>query len=232
MHKFIYLLSLFSSLFIFSQEATICVEYGLTVQPDKDLFKDNATMLQLVNNAISNAKNETFTLLINKNNSKFYHNEMLSTDGNSRIPLFANYSGKTYLIDNVLFVESMLLGNNMFVKKSITKDWKITNETKMIDSYKCYKATNIFQVITPKKVFNHPVTAWFCPDLPYNHGPNGYGNLPGLILELQQFYSIYGVKKITLNSSKSFSVNEIAKIKLISEKEKDEILEKGILEDK
>lgn len=230
MNKFIYLVLLFSSLYLFSQEKTINVEYSLTFQSEKDLFKDDAIMLQFYNNAISNAKNETFTLLINQSNSKFYHNETLSADGISRTPLFANYDGKTYVIENVLFVQSMLLGSNVFVKKSITKDWTITTETKMIDSYKCFKATNTYQVISPNKVFNHPVIAWFCPDLPYNHGPNGYGNLPGLILDLQIRNVVYGVKKIVFNSKEDFSLNELKNIKTLTQQEVDEILDKQMQE--
>lgn len=220
------------SFLIFSQDKIISVEYNLIVQPDKDLFKGNEVMTKLLANAIEDAKNETFTLIIQKGNSKFYHNTILSKNDYSKTPLFANYDGVIYTIDNMQYIQCLLLGNNVFVKKGTTENWKITNETKMIDGYKCYKATNVFVVITPKKVFNHPVVAWFCPDLPFKHGPNGYGSLPGLILELQQFYSVYGVKKINLDSNMSFSTNEIAKIKLVSEVERDEILEKGILENK
>ncbi|MFY7957736.1 MAG: GLPGLI family protein [Flavobacterium macrobrachii] len=230
MKKFIYIFLFLSSFLIFSQERTISVEYSLIVQPDKDLFKGNEIMTRLLAKAIEDAKNETFTLVIQKGNSKFYHNTILSKNDYSKTPLFANYDGTIYTINNMQYIQCLLLGNDVFVKKETTKNWKITDETKMIDGYKCYKATNVFVVITPKKVFNHPVVAWFCPDLPFNHGPNGYGNLPGLILELQQFYSVYGVKKITLDSNISFSTNEIAKIKLISETERDEILEKGIHE--
>ena len=232
MKKLIYIFLLLPSFLIFSQDKIISVEYNLIVQPDKDLFKGNEVMTKLLANAIEDAKNETFTLIIQKGNSKFYHNTILSKNDYSKTPLFANYDGVIYTIDNMQYIQCLLLGNNVFVKKGTTENWKITNETKMIDGYKCYKATNVFVVITPKKVFNHPVVAWFCPDLPFKHGPNGYGSLPGLILELQQFYSVYGVKKINLDSNMSFSTNEIAKIKLVSEVERDEILEKGILENK
>lgn len=118
------------------------------------------------------------------------------------------------------------------MKNKQKENWTITTETKLIDNYKCYKATNIYQVISPNKVFNHPVIAWFCPDLPYKYGPNGYNNLPGLILELQERNAVYGVRKINFNSEENFSLKELQNIKIITETEKDEILEKGILEDK
>ena len=69
------------------------------------------------------------------------------------------------------------------------------------------------------KVFNHPVIAWYCPKLPYAFGPNTYGNLPGLILELQVRNVVYGVKKIDLNSDLTFDTAFLAKKTIITEEE-------------
>uniref|UniRef100_UPI00404ACD98 GLPGLI family protein n=1 Tax=Flavobacterium sp. TaxID=239 RepID=UPI00404ACD98 len=46
---------------------------------------------------------------------------------------------------------------------------------------------------------NLTITAWFCPKIPVPYGPNGYGELPGLILELKTYVSTIIVKTINLN---------------------------------
>jgi|688.fasta_scaffold23216_5 GLPGLI family protein len=218
---------------LFSQENIIEVEYGITILEEDNLFINNPTLKSLLERSILNAKNEAFTLLLKNSISKFYHKNILNADkSNYTPPLFVNYSGKVYSIRDSVFRQSSILGENIYVKNKQKENWTITTETKLIDNYKCYKATNIYQVISPNKVFNHPVIAWFCPDLPYKYGPNGYNNLPGLILELQERNAVYGVRKINFNSEENFSLKELQNIKIITETERDEILEKGILEDK
>jgi GLPGLI family protein len=218
---------------LFSQENIIEVEYGITILEEDNLFINNPTLKSLLERSILNAKNEAFTLLLKNSISKFYHKNILNADkSNYTPPLFVNYSGKVYSIRDSVFRQSSILRENIYVKNKQKENWTITTETKLIDNYKCYKATNIYQVISPNKVFNHPVIAWFCPDLPYKYGPNGYNNLPGLILELQERNAVYGVRKINFNSEENFSLKELQNIKIITETERDEILEKGILEDK
>lgn len=64
-------------------------------------------------------------------------------------------------------------------------NWTITKETKMIDGYKCYKATSTIKEYDPirkrENVFSPEV--WFTPEIPYPFGPKGLDGLPGLVLE-------------------------------------------------
>jgi GLPGLI family protein len=62
----------------------------------------------------------------------------------------------------------------------IDREWKITNETKIISDYKCLKA------ISNKNSFE--LTAWFTEDLDAKTGPDYYDGLPGLILEIDTKY--------------------------------------------
>lgn len=68
--------------------------------------------------------------------------------------------------------------------KDPKKEWVITTESKLIDTYKCYKAE--YTETYKSKGLNKTkiITAWFAPSLPYPFGPKGYNGLPGLILEL------------------------------------------------
>lgn len=54
--------------------------------------------------------------------------------------------------------------------------WKLTGNQKMILNYPCQEA--VLQDTSKK------VVAWFTPAIPVSTGPNGYANLPGIILSV------------------------------------------------
>ncbi|MEM9856770.1 MAG: GLPGLI family protein [Bacteroidota bacterium] len=58
------------------------------------------------------------------------------------------------------------------------KAWKITGEQKEILGYLCQKATTVRD--------SSDITAWFTSQIPVSSGPNSYGGLPGLILEINK----------------------------------------------
>ena len=172
---------------------------------------------------MSNSHNLSFGLIINKSGSKFYEiknaNAIKEFTGPDVALIFAEYSSISYQFENAIYSESFSLGKGIMLKEELKKNWELHNETKMIDGYLCYKATNVKKVENEIKVFNHPVIAWYCPKLPYNYGPNGYSNLPGLILELQVRNVVYGAKKIDLNSDLDFDPAFLKTIKTISEEQ-------------
>jgi len=71
--------------------------------------------------------------------------------------------------------------------------WDITNETKMISGYKCYKAICVYEEYDTRRkknlVFNPEV--WFAPKIPFPFGPRGLDGLPGLVLEGKFSSGIY-----------------------------------------
>ena len=94
----------------------------------------------------------------------------------------------------------------------------------MIDEYLCFKATTSDTITNPNgKIFIRNYTAWYVPQLPYKFGPVGFGNLPGLIIELQGDDYTYGVKKIEYfdkdEKSKKNEIPKLKKKKLITEEE-------------
>lgn len=77
--------------------------------------------------------------------------------------------------------------------------WDITNESKKIGNYICYKAITEREIKNYKGTFRIPIVAWFTPELPFNFGPKEYNGLPGLIIQLQQGRSLFylsSIKKI------------------------------------
>lgn len=114
--------------------------------------------------------------------------ELFKNFGQSKSVLSSELAGKNYLI-----VDSIL-----------QQPWKLTNETKQILGYTCLKATRkvTVQVSAPRMmVFGAgsaspvrdtarpqprevEVVAWYAQDIISPVGPDSYGQLPGVILQL------------------------------------------------
>lgn len=63
--------------------------------------------------------------------------------------------------------------------------WEMSNESKEILGYECFKAIYIpkSKDLKDKKMFR-PNSAWITNKLPYQGGPTVFGEVPGLILEI------------------------------------------------
>ena len=70
--------------------------------------------------------------------------------------------GKTYILEDSLKVPK----------------WKVMNKIKEIAGYMCMMA------VTEDTIKNQQITAWFADNIPVSAGPELYGGLPGMILEL------------------------------------------------
>lgn len=70
-------------------------------------------------------------------------------------------------------------GKNYLIEDSLAAPgWKITGQTKTVLGYNCLEAT------TQDTVRKRQITAWFTDAIPLSAGPAGFGQLPGMILEL------------------------------------------------
>lgn len=70
-------------------------------------------------------------------------------------------------------------GKNYLIEDSLTAgNWKLSPETKQILGYNCLKAT------TTDTVRKREITAWFTDALTLASGPASFGQLPGMILEI------------------------------------------------
>lgn len=132
-----------------------------------------------------------FKLFINDSISFFLEDNGLSSSNLiTKIVLAkAKYSNPIYCSnneflfnnnENFIFFEK----NEYLISKKSIDNWKITDESKIIDGQLCYKATATDYQYTVEGKTAFPIEAWFCPSLPYNFGPLYYNNLPGLIMEI------------------------------------------------
>lgn len=89
--------------------------------------------------------------------------------------------------ENILFKDldanRSVQQQEFFTRKFLIKDdienfkWKLTGESKEVMGYTCQQATS--------GEGEEKVIAWFAPEIPVSGGPGKYGQLPGMILELE-----------------------------------------------
>jgi GLPGLI family protein len=104
------------------------------------------------------------------------------------------------------------------VEKPIDKEnnWELTNEKKTIADFVCYKAVKIVDVPKGKK----QIVAWYTPEIPIRLGPKEYvGQLPGLILEIDDLLVSFKCSKITLNHGKKIDIEWPKDIETMTEEE-------------
>ncbi|OAB28189.1 GLPGLI family protein [Flavobacterium fryxellicola] len=170
------------------------LNYKLKVGED-DLF--NQFDKKTRDDYINDIESEMYTLEFNTIKSVFYCEGGLSIDGkNKSLKLYFREKDSLYSLRPENDPD---FGEIIIVENRNTK-WDLLNESKTIDGYLCYKATStLVRNNGTKGVFKFPIVAWYAPAIPVPFGPLGYGNLPGLILELQERNILYGVSKIVLN---------------------------------
>lgn len=224
MKKFLLLL-LFTTTHFHAQIKSGEITYGLTLGYDEKLSNDER-FSSIFEKAQNGAKKISFTLFFNNDVSLFKVNDIITDKEISLAKAFTGGNNIYYteINSDKKIKEIKSSGYGTFIINYTKKiDWVILNETKYIDTYLCYKATTEAIVVNSKETFKFPVTAWFCPSIPFNYGPYGYDGLPGLILELTERYTTYGALKIDL-SKEHDEIEKPSKGKTVTQEEFNEII--------
>ncbi|NER18831.1 GLPGLI family protein [Spongiivirga citrea] len=187
-----------------------------------------------------------FTLTFNQYESTWKQEAALSTPsaptGNIVVNIVGGGGGSDVLYKNTKesrFAEKAdMFGKIFLIQDSLSKpDWKLTNETKGIGNYTCYKATwtqkskKITYVNGEKEESDEDeirtITAWYTPEIPVNNGPDDYWGLPGLILEVNEDGDrLMLCSKIVLNPKEAVTITPPKKGKKVSKAEYEKITEK------
>jgi GLPGLI family protein len=72
----------------------------------------------------------------------------------------------------------------------IKNDWKLINETKVINNINCSKAT--------RKLFGRSWTAWYSTSIALPYGPNKFFGLPGLIIKVEDETKSYSYELLSV----------------------------------
>ncbi len=202
----------------FFGQSSISIHYSVEIRQEES-YNQHSSYTKAMKSAIGQAKNLNFVLLLKSKQSFFYAMDQMRSDNEFNISknlVFAGYTGHVYQKADTIFHKSDILGNNIYRIKPVKKDWTLTKETKIIDGFLCFMATSINRVTYKDKIFNHSVVAWYCPEIPYYFGPNGYSGLPGLILELTVRNVTFFAQKINFNSDENFKI-DTSKMKILDE---------------
>lgn len=184
----------------YSQIKNGTVEYELILQKDEKRLEKGG-LAAYYKDAAENAKYLTFKLDFNNSEMYFYADESLGINKNrTNFSLsFSGVTGKTHKekSSNFVYIE---LQSNLFgkfiIKKEINVEWKITKESKMIQNFKCYKATTKIKFNNGVGDFTaRDVTAWYCRFFAFSFGPKGYSGLPGLIIRITKITCFLEQKK-------------------------------------
>jgi len=77
--------------------------------------------------------------------------------------------------ENIQYFDSAFM-SLLTYKEPIIKDWKLVDETKLINTINCKKAEVTFK--------GRNWIAWYSPDIPFPYGPMKFSGLPGLIIKI------------------------------------------------
>ncbi len=204
---------LLSSSKIYAQKLSGEVTYKYKIYEDifniDSISKDRVEILRDVLSEIDKSNKYyqdsfKFTLIFNEDTSNYFWQEMLQIeDGEhmiyAKILTGANNFYYINVKDKISLIERDFLGSKLIIKDSLnTIHWNVSNKSKQIGNYTCFKATTIKR----NKSKNNKVEAWFTPQIPVGFGPKEYAGLPGLILELKEGKAIYYATSIKLNTKK------------------------------
>ena len=129
--------------------------------------------------------------------------------------------------------ETEMLGKFFLIKDKLkNRNWTLTDETKIIGDYTCYKAvfTDDYEVkrVTESGELKdikeqRTVTAWYTPAIAVGHGPSEYFGLPGLIMEFTDGILTMVCNKVALNTSAPVAIEAPTKGKVVTQNEYDTI---------
>lgn len=202
-------------------------EYAIKIS---DVEIKNSSLSEMYKIAQANVDYVSFQLKFNKDKSEFSIIDNLELEENTikLVKIFSKYKGKIFIENDSVYSEKEIDNKDYILISNFNFEWEVTNENKKIGNYVCYKAIGE-QIVTNKTNIIHlPITAWFCPEIPFQFGPNGFGKLPGLIFELQVDSVTYGLKSLKMNENK-LKFSKIDTNKIISKEKYDEIINKNNL---
>lgn len=199
----------------------------------------------------------TYVLNFDKNTSIYKEEEKLDTPGSGGMMMRFGMGGGTYyknIKDKIFVNDKEIMGKEFLVKDSLTSiKWQLTQETKQIGDYMCFKATAMIpnpsykfrdmrdkmnkemqkeQTAEDKKNGTNllpevkkevEITAWYTPDIPVSNGPSNYQGLPGLILEVNEEKTVILCTKVVMNVKDKKEIKAPTNGKMVTQKEFDEI---------
>lgn len=166
---------------------------------NQENVKNNKKLNKTVKNLISNAQDVEFSLTFSKTESLYQKEKTLKNDASSSniniVEVFAGGNREVYFNSKEKYqIDKISVGDEDFLVRKNTINWKITKESKFIGKYNCLKA-----IVLDDNKEETKTIAWFTLDVPVSFGPNFYNNLPGLVIRVEDNMLIYSAKTIKIS---------------------------------
>jgi len=248
--KFIMALFITGSVFAqdFSGRATYRTHQKSSFELDSTTIAANPGIQEQMEAQMRKMFQKTFTLDFSKSESMYKEEQELdapkgpSANGGVMVMVMDGNGSSDILYKNIsenrMANKTELMGKVFLIKDNLVAyDWELTGETKNIGIYTCYKAVyereeesieiNMIdgEVKEEKVTKKRTIVAWYTPDVPVSNGPNNYGGLPGLILEVNDGDLTIVCSEIILNPKEIKEINEPTKGKIVTRKKFGEIAE-------
>ena len=193
----------------------------------EDLSEDIYQYFDLVNISIANNPMD-FELTFKREKAFFEIKDRMGTnDFQTKIAkvMLGGTKKFYYNLETEEFLKQEVAYGETFLIPIDRPNWELSNSSKMIGKYKCYKATTHYSIENDAGRFEKNVIAWYCPEIPYMYGPSGFFGLPGLILELTDDNRTYSATEISLNQS-DYNIVKPKKGVIITQEEFEKLREK------
>jgi GLPGLI family protein len=204
-----------------------------------------------LNETMSKMFEKTFILNFNKSESIYQQEQKLKETGSRGSTFASELEGELYKNSQTKkYLKAEEFANKNYIITDVLKNynWDLTQESKKIGGYTCYKAISITKV-TKKELQEYEVekakqsknktsffnlekpkdkkiTVWYNPEIPVSHGPNQYWGVPGLIMEVNEKNLIILCSKVILNPKDKKSIKAPKNGKVISQNAYDLMEEK------
>lgn len=244
-YAFIILFSIKSFAQDFTGSATYKTDMKMKIKLDST--QANTSQMDMIQEQLRFAMQKDFELTFNKTESNWRELEKLDKPSggsgmNVQIQIVGAGGGNDGLLYKNTKTKKSIESTDAFGKLFLVADeleaveWEMTSETKQIGKYTCYKAISKREVT--EMVFSdvngeseekeekrmQTTTVWYTPEIPVNHGPEGYWGLPGLILEVNDGRRIMICTKVVLNPKKPISIEIPSKGKKVEGEEYEAIM--------
>jgi GLPGLI family protein len=246
--KFIMALFITGSVFAqdFSGRATYKTHRKSSFELDSTTIAANPGIQEQMEAQMRKMFQKTFTLDFTKSESMYKEEQELdapkgqSANGGVMVMMIDGNGSSDILYKNIsenrMANKTELMGKVFLIKDNLEAyDWKLTGEAKNIGNYTCYKAVYekeeediqidmIDGEVKEEKVTKkRTLVVWYTTDVPVSNGPNNYGGLPGLILEVNDGDLTIVCSELVLNPKEAKEIKEPVKGKIVTRKKFAEI---------
>jgi GLPGLI family protein len=201
-----YLIFFCFTLSVFSQEGSVIYRNEASILPEYLDVK--------ANDSVRWEKAKSFVLLQKKMMSKIQYKlhfsdqkslfkPIMNQNDDRLLKLAKNKSGVFYKDNEVDYFYTNKRYRNFNVQLAPIK-WEITDVSKQILGYTCYKASGT-KTYNDSSTSDPKIEAWFTKEIKLTHGPRGIHGLPGLILEAHQGSYHFYAEELNFETQESIS---------------------------